>query len=144
MRVGQHLVHHPEVGLGGKGRCALRAQHDQVGLLRPCLKEQFFSRVARRHNRLHGDPAPKRNRNQGDHLVLYLVDTPAGKNLMPLLGLDHMLQNQARVVLCGQLRRKTSHHGTGFMQADAAQNAPEGKVAVRPVHHLRTDDENRH
>ena len=34
VRVGQHFVDHAVARDGGKGRCALRAQHDEVGLLR--------------------------------------------------------------------------------------------------------------
>ena len=46
VRVSQHLVHHPVAGHGGKGRCSLRAQHNQVSLLRPALVEQFSNSCA--------------------------------------------------------------------------------------------------
>ena len=48
--------------------------------------------------------------NQREQLGFHLVERAAGQNLGALLGPDHMLQDQARVVLRGQFRGKRGHH----------------------------------
>ena len=82
-------------------------------------------------------------RDQPQHFGLDILDGAFGKNLGALLGPDHMLQDQARVVLRRQLRAKAGHHGTGLLQAYCAQDGAGGKVAIRAVDHLGTDDANR-
>ncbi len=81
--------------------------------------------------------------NQRDHARFHLVERAAGKKLGAVLGPDNMLQNQARPVLRGQFRGKCRDHLAGLMQADGAENAARGEVAVAAVHHLGADDEDR-
>ncbi len=44
--VGQHLVHHAMTRDGGEGRCAMRAEDDQISLLGTALVEQLLGRIA--------------------------------------------------------------------------------------------------
>ncbi len=106
MRVGQHFVDHAVPGDGGKGRSTLRAEHNDVGLLRPALIEQLLGRIAGNYDGLDGKVGLQFGRNESQQLCFYLVDGASGQDFGALLGADHMLQNQAGIVLNGQLRAK--------------------------------------
>ena len=107
---------------GGKGRCALRPQHDHVNLLRPAVIEQLLGRVALDHHRLRGHTALQLGRNHRQQLGFHLFRRPPGQNFVTILGPDHVLQNQPRALLGGQLRGILHHRMTGTLQACAAEN----------------------
>ena len=99
VRVRQNLVDHAVTGDGGKGGSSLGAQHDQVGLLRACLVEQFLGGIARDDDGLDGDLACSSSGISRSRSFSISLDGAAGQNFAAILRPDHVLQDQARVVL---------------------------------------------
>src|ERR1035437_10704205 len=121
----------------------MRAQNYEVGLLRPPLVEQLLGGVARDDDRLHGNLLSNMAWNHRPQVGLDLIDTTAGKNLSALLGTDDMLENQARIVLDGQFRRKSGNNIAPLDQAHGAKDGARGKVPVGAIHHVRPDNVDR-
>ena len=55
-----------------------------------------------------------------------------------------MLQDQAGLVMGGQLCRELRHHTAGLMRADGTQDGAGGKVTISALNHVGTDDVDRH
>ena len=127
-----------------KSRCALRAENDDVGLLRVALVEQLLGGIAGHHNALDRHLALQPGGNQRKHIGFHFIERAAGKKLLAFLGADDVLQDEARAMLRGQLGRIGGHHGAGFVQADRAENGARSKVAIAAVDHFGADDVNRH
>ena len=67
-------------------------------------------------------------------------DRPSGQHFAGFLRPDHVLQNQAGIVLRRQFRGKGRDHVAGIQQAQSAQNGFGGEPAVAPIHHFRAND----
>jgi len=103
--LGQHLVHHAVARDGGKCRGSLGAQHNQVGLLRLALVQQFLGRVARPHDRLDGNLVAQFLRHQVHQVRLNLVQSVAGQDLVGP-GDESHAADQAGIVFMRQVRAR--------------------------------------
>ena len=122
LRISQNLVDDASAGDSGKMRCALRAHHDQVGVLRSALVEQLLGRIAKHGSGSHAHLVLQSGWNQRGQFGLDLAEGAAGEMLGALLGWDDMLQDQAGLVAGGQFSRKLRHHTAGLGRANGAQD----------------------
>ena len=64
VRLRQHFVDHAVARGSGKGRGAMRTQHNQIDLLRQALVEQLLGGIARHNDRLNRNPVAQPGGNQ--------------------------------------------------------------------------------
>ena len=144
MRIGQYLVDDAGAGNGGKPGGAVRAQHNQVGPLRPALVEQFLGSIAHHGPDSKIDFVPQTGRHQRGQFRRNLADGAASENLVAFLRREDVLQDQMGVELGGQLGGKLRHHAAGLVRVHRAEDRVDGAVAIGVLRHLRADHVHRH
>ena len=108
MGVGQDLIDHTVARDGGKSRCTLRTENDQVSVLRVALIKQLLRRVAGNHDGLDGDLALQLGGNQRKHTRFHFIERTAGEELRAFLRADDVLQDEARAMLAANSAAKAA------------------------------------